>query len=512
MKTALDLRDQLLETVGGLENLNKQQRTFYDGLVAMIRDLTLLGVKVRENQTEYNADLAETIRLLNEKTIASMQANADLEAQTAALVQQNELQRAITQYGADSAEVTRLRAEHERDALLEMVETSEATEDVKAAMIEAVQAAFELATTDTASGISDAVVEAQALADELGVSLGLAQAIMGQTSRIERRYQEVLTPLGANPVMPIETKGGPRETTIVNKPKRRTRRRGGGGGGRGGAIREIERQQQAIDRLIQSEQQELDILRETDPVQQELLRHRETLASATQAEKAQIEDLIRARIEEAEAIEEAKRRNEEYRELTGLIISESIKGWDDLGDAILRAAQQALIFGQGPLGGIFDGIFGGSGGLVGGIGDWLGFADGGLPAEARAGKQLGAGGPRADQMVVRVSPGEYIVNATATARNRPVLDAINAGAVIPGFASGGMPGTGPVAASAPAMTGAGRSGQGNLGVLEIRPSKLFEVIAREQSIEGAQIVVGDYDANTLPGRVNEINDDPRRVG
>jgi hypothetical protein len=37
-----------------------------------------------------------------------------------------------------------------------------------------------------------------------------------------------------------------------------------------------------------------------------------------------------------------------------------------------------------------------------------------------------------------LSPGEYVVNADATARNRDLLDAINSG--MPGFASGGYVG------------------------------------------------------------------------
>jgi hypothetical protein len=60
------------------------------------------------------------------------------------------------------------------------------------------------------------------------------------------------------------------------------------------------------------------------------------------------------------------------------------------------------------------------------------FADGGLIS--------GPGGGRSDSIVARVSNGEFVVNAAATARNLPVLEALNAGRPIPLFATGGAVG------------------------------------------------------------------------
>ncbi|MFI9507575.1 phage tail tape measure protein [Nocardia sp. NPDC052566] len=69
---------------------------------------------------------------------------------------------------------------------------------------------------------------------------------------------------------------------------------------------------------------------------------------------------------------------------------------------------------------------------------------------AAGGLFRGAGGPRDDANVVRLSDREFIVNAAATARNLPLLDAINAGWTpspeslramvgdIPGFSAGGL--------------------------------------------------------------------------
>lgn len=58
-------------------------------------------------------------------------------------------------------------------------------------------------------------------------------------------------------------------------------------------------------------------------------------------------------------------------------------------------------------------------------------ADGSVSPE---GLVRGRGGPRSDSLLARISPGEFIVKASATARNLPLLRAMNADT--PGFASG----------------------------------------------------------------------------
>lgn len=59
-----------------------------------------------------------------------------------------------------------------------------------------------------------------------------------------------------------------------------------------------------------------------------------------------------------------------------------------------------------------------------------GMADGGLVK--------GKGGPREDKELRRLSPGEFVVNAAATAQNRALLEQINRGARIPALAEGGL--------------------------------------------------------------------------
>lgn len=62
-----------------------------------------------------------------------------------------------------------------------------------------------------------------------------------------------------------------------------------------------------------------------------------------------------------------------------------------------------------------------------------------VPAFATGGPVSGPGTGTSDSIMARISNGEYIVNAAATARNRPILDAINYGQTeFPGFAGGGL--------------------------------------------------------------------------
>ncbi|MFF3221720.1 hypothetical protein ACFYV7_02895 [Nocardia suismassiliense] len=70
---------------------------------------------------------------------------------------------------------------------------------------------------------------------------------------------------------------------------------------------------------------------------------------------------------------------------------------------------------------------------------------------ANGGMVYGPGGPRQDQVLARLSPGEFVVNAAATSNALPLLAAINGGWVpspaylggmLPGFADGGLVGAG----------------------------------------------------------------------
>lgn len=217
---------------------------------------------------------------------------------------------------------------------------------------------------------------------------------------------------------------------------------GGGGGGGGAAARE---ETDAIERLIEKREQELALLRETDPVQREMLRNRELLATATDAQRQKIDE-VTAALEREKAMQEA---SQFFEESAADWLKSVVTGSDSASEALDKLIQrlidagiEALLLGKGPLaglfgvsGGIFDGIFGGKGG--GGL--LSGLFGGG---KADGGPIYGRGGPRDDQVLIAASPGEFMVNARATARNRAMLEYINGGGDIGRFANGGAIGGG----------------------------------------------------------------------
>lgn len=223
----------------------------------------------------------------------------------------------------------------------------------------------------------------------------------------------------------------------------------GSGSGRTAATRS---ETSAVERLIERRTEELELLRETDPVSREMIRNRELLATATEAQRAQIEE-VTAALEREKAVQAASDffSSEASDFLTSIVTgSESASdALDNLIDKLIDAGIQALMLGEGPLAGLFGatgtgifdvvgGLFGGGGG-TGAFGLPLPFADGGGIGE-RTGMIYGQGGPRDDKELILASPGEFMVNARATARHRDLLEVLNSGGDLPRFADGGMVG------------------------------------------------------------------------
>jgi hypothetical protein len=122
------------------------------------------------------------------------------------------------------------------------------------------------------------------------------------------------------------------------------------------------------------------------------------------------------------------------------------QGFADMGRIVVRALEEMIIKMT-----IVQPIMRGLQGALG-----FGFADGGLVgtaapiAKADGGYIRGPGTGRSDSIPARLSNGEFVVNAAATAKHRPVLEAINSDR-IPRFANGGSVGAGP---SVPMIGGA----------------------------------------------------------
>lgn len=161
-----------------------------------------------------------------------------------------------------------------------------------------------------------------------------------------------------------------------------------------------------------------------------------------------------------------------------------------IGSITQMIAQMLALWAVQKLIGIVGAAFGagvgtGAGGLghefghsvgVGGVGS-LGppFADGGYVA--------GPGGPKSDSIVARLSNGEFVVNAAATAKNRDILEAMNSGTGVfsRDFAArqeaamlrslrSQMPRSGPAPQAVPGVGPGGASGFGeiNLGLFDDR--------------------------------------------
>lgn len=134
----------------------------------------------------------------------------------------------------------------------------------------------------------------------------------------------------------------------------------------------------------------------------------------------------------------------------GDAFASAITGTQSLGDALLNLARNVisqlisaliqLIIQETILGWIglgSGGMVGGGGG--GGIGFTRGMADGGLIQRFPLGGLIsGPGGPRDDRVLIWGSNGEFVMNAEATAKYRPLLEAMNKG-TSPGrhYADGG---------------------------------------------------------------------------
>jgi hypothetical protein len=272
---------------------------------------------------------------------------------------------------------------------------------------------------------------------------------------------------------------------------------GGGGGGGGAAARD---EADALQELIDGLEGEIAALRVTNPIQAEMLQHREALAGATEAERAKVEELIATREREAALVEAAQERAEFFEDTGAQAIDALIvKGQSfnevlkQIGSSLIEAAIQATIFGSGPFGSIFGGTS-----ILAGI----------IPGGKAAGGMIyGPGTGTSDSILTPLSNGEYVVNAKATARNRQLLEAINAGGRIgPGLATGGMAGGGDGSLT-------GRSGRQMPAtvLIDLRGAQGDRAI-EEKVRRGAAQVVALYDREGLAVGVQRVSRDPKRRG
>ncbi len=275
---------------------------------------------------------------------------------------------------------------------------------------------------------------------------------------------------------------------------------GGGGGGGGGAARA---EADAVQELITKLQAEVATAKELDPLKRELLSHREALAGATEAERAQVTALIAEREREEAAAAGLAARVDLMNSLTGDVLNGLIVQGETVGEvfrnvaaSIAQAAIQAAIFGKGP----FGSLFGGTGlwdGLLGGLGG------GGVLQVATGGLITGAGTDTSDNIPAWLSPGEFVVNAASTRRHRALLEQINSA---PRFASGGAVGGGGGGGGVAAVP----AGDMHV-VVDVRGARGDREI-EEAARRGTAAALQEYDRSVLPRSMQRISRDQRRVG
>ncbi|KJS45895.1 MAG: histidine kinase, partial [Roseovarius sp. BRH_c41] len=312
----------------------------------------------RNRQTE---EMLTFLDLVTKSTGEQLKAEAAAQATLSTMIQQNGVAEAIARAGADSAEVTRLRAQFALDAALAEADASGASEETKEAMREAAQHTFEIATSDMSGSIRAAADEAARLSAEVRGAVDAMFDLQSQgqvgleNARIRAEFRD--DPIGRagalagarfdreTAVIRGEASGDTatvddlnarrdavvelaRETSRLNELARPTR---SGSGARGASANETLREQQALDRLIESKRREIEALRESDPVQREMIRLRDRLTAATPKQRAEIEALVEAHENERVAME----RKEEFNNAVDdvLLEAESLRDvWEGIGD------------------------------------------------------------------------------------------------------------------------------------------------------------------------------------
>ncbi|MBE0562098.1 MAG: hypothetical protein IH622_14950 [Ochrobactrum anthropi] len=237
------------------------------------------------------------------------------------------------------------------------------------------------------------------------------------------------------------------------------------------AAKAAERERKAVQDLITDLQFEASLVGKSALEKEKMTALRHAGAAATAAERAQIEQLVESTYKANEAFDKQRAAideiNDAGREFAGTLVSGLLSGAeasDVLSDALGRLADRFLNSG-------LDALFGGGGGGIGGI---FSSIFGGGSSDPWSGLRLaggghvrGSGGPRSDSIPAMLSNGEYVINAAATKKFGPLLDAINSGK---GLALAGGGPVGMPTISAPRMPSLAGMSQTNNNTMNSAPT------------------------------------------
>jgi hypothetical protein len=339
--------------------------------------------------------------------------------------------------------------------------------------------------------LSGAISDAAALASNLW-NAASAKASLAAAATV----QQIPGGLDAIARGEMQNSGG-RVHTTVRAPVAVAAARSSGGGASAARA-----EKDAVAELIAKLREEQEVLQETDPIKSEMLKYRKQLADATAAERAQVEQLITVEQQLKSVRELEDFAGQSTLDFLDAIVQKGGSAKDamrSLLSSLIKVATQALITGQGPLAGIL--------GIKGGL--FAGLFGGGVQAKAEGGLITGAGGPRDDKVPLLGSAGEFVMTGRATKRYRPVLERMNAGADIPGFANGGLIGA--------ARAGGGRSGNsqgaGAAPTIHINLHSATGNAEIERMVsQGVQTGLSLHDREILPGRVRAVMNNQRVSG
>lgn len=266
-------------------------------------------------------------------------------------------------------------------------------------------------------------------------------------------------------------------TPLFVPPKSSGGRGGGGGGGGGGGVSEIDKATQSYERLMAS----------LDPLiaaEQAFAEGQTTLDAALKANIINQDEYAAGMDLLSQKFAEAKIAGEEFGELGNLLkdsildfAENGVDALDDLAAAIRRAALEALLFGEGPLGKVLGGA--GGGGLLGG-----------LISSAFGGARATGGGVRAGI--------PYLVNENTP--NSEVFVPSQSGAILN------------VAQAQEALSNAVSGGGRSEVVVRVSSSEDLVATAVAAGRSQAVSVVQEYDRSQLPRSVARVQKDPRRIG
>ncbi|TCO73062.1 phage tail length tape measure family protein [Rhodovulum euryhalinum] len=336
--------------------------------------------------------------------------------------------------------------------------------ELYAALLDAESTMRQLAAAAPKAGwLAGMISEARTLASELWDAARARAAAMAEATTDAAGNPTEFGP-GSRARSRPERMGFEASEEAIYGPAVRTRQ--------GGAAAARE-ERDAVADLILSLQGEVDILREADPVQQELIRLREHMVDATDAERAKIEDLIRAKERE---INLGQTQKQTWQSL-GQIALTALNDMDSALDMLLRSLQEGAFLGSGPLGGLFGGQ------NASGLGGLFGMIVGGF------------GGFRASGGSVQ--PGMYYeVGERGRERFYPGV----AGTIVP----------------TPAMTRANTGGAAQFSITVnvngATGDRDLEARAYAGTSRAIEAAFAQYDAERLPLRIREINDQPERIG